>query len=398
MSKEPISPVNMSEHYTETAGFSVITAILPRRTSPDVADFILDCPARRLLAFNARGTLVRDRFYQALLPALSPEQEIYQFIVPQEEEAILMAQIVALGQLKLAGSGAVIASRVDKIYFSRGYHAWQNGALSYPPVKTKLEMGRSLVAIYCIAQTRSADSIARAAVKAGAHGPTIYYCEGRGLRDRLGWLRITQNPEKEFIQVIVDEFDAEPVFEAMVRSGRLDEPGRGFIYQVPVSQGLVNLATVSPSRHAASMQQVIHAIDDIKGGADWRLQHQSPDAPLRRNGFGIFGRSRERRYLHNLQLLGCIAQRKHSEALERAALDAGAPGISTAFGKLITSGSEKTAAGVRLNRERVLIKMAIKHDKVEPILNAMQEVALQSDCVDHLFYQQHIPRALTYLG
>lgn len=399
MSKVTDTMTQRSAEYMEVKGFNVITAILPRHSSSEVADFILDWPGRRLVAFNARGTLVRDRWYQAFLPMLSPEQEVYQFLLPQEDEEILMSQIIALGQLRLAGSGAVISTATSRAIFSSGSPLWQNGALCFPRASSAIELGRSLVAIYCTAQTRAAESIAKAAVRAGAHGPSISYSEGRGLRDRLGVLRITQNPDKEFIQVIVDEFDAEPVFEAMVRAGRLDQPGRGFIYQIPVAKGLVNLATVSASgRHSASLQQVIHAIDDIKGGADWRLHHQLPGTEERKGGFSLFGKEKSRRYLTNLQLLSCLAERKHSEALVEAALNAGAPGITTSFGKLIQSASEKTGAGVRLNRERVLIKMALKPDKVDGILKEMQSVATESSCTDHCFYVQEIPRALTFLG
>lgn len=389
----------MPKRYLEAKGFSAVTAILPRHSSSEVADFILDSPCRRLVAFAARGTLIRNRWYQAFLPSLSPEQEVFSFLVPQEDEEVLMGQIVALGQLRLAGSGAVFAVKAERAVFSSGCPLWQNGALSYPRASSALQLGRSLVGIFCIAQAKAAESIARAAVRSGAHGPSIFYCEGRGLRDRLGVLRFTQNPDKEFIQVIVDEFDAEPVFEAMVRAGNLDQPGRGFIYQMPIAKGVVNLATVTASSgQAASMQQVIHAIDEIRGGADWRLQNAL--APVSsRGGFGLFGRgSRERRYLLNLQLLSCLAERKHSEALVEAALGAGAPGISTSYGKLIQSGSEKTGAGVRINRERVLIKMALKADKVDPVMHAMQSVAADSGCTDHCFYVQQIPRALTFLG
>lgn len=388
----------MPDRYIEARGFSSVTAILPRHSSSEVADFILDSPCRRLVAFAARGTMIRNRWYQAFLPSLSPEQEVFSFLLPQEDEEALMGQIVALGQLRLAGSGAVYSVRASKVYFSSGCPLWQNGALSFPRASSALELGRSLVAISCITQAKAAENISRAAVRAGAHGPSIYYCEGRGLRDRLGVLRFTQNPDKEFIQVVVDEFDTETVFEAMVRAGNLDQPGRGFIYQMPIAKGVVNLATVSASSgQAASMQQVIHAIDEIRGGADWRLNNQL--TPVARGGFSLFGRgSRQRRYLNNLQLLSCLAERKHSEALVEAALSAGAPGVSASFGKLIQSGSEKTGAGVRLNRERVLIKMALNPNKLEQVLPAMQRVATESKCADHCFYIQPIPRALTFLG
>lgn len=378
-------------------GLSLITAILPRQTSSEVADFILTSPNRWLLAFNARGTLMRDHWYQRFLPTLSPEQEIFTFLVPRREEEAYMAQIIALAQLRLAGSGAVYSAPVENACFPGETAASQIPTTTGHTPPNSLQLGRSLVGIYCISQPRAAEAIARAAVHAGSHGPTIHYSEGRGLRDRLGLLRITQNIEKEFIQAVVDEFDAEPVFEAMVRAGSLDQPGRGFIYQMPISQGLVNLTTVSASsRHAASLQQVIHAIDELRGGADWRLQN-TPE-PGRRGAFGLFGRDRRRRYLLDMRLLSCIANRKHGDALIEAALAAGAPGASTSFCKLLRSDAETTGAGIRLNRERVIIKIIVKPDSIPPIMTALQQAAQQCQSQDHCFYTQRIPRALTYLS
>ena len=51
----------------------------------------------------------------------------------------------------------------------------------------------------------------------------------------------------------------------MARAGRITEPGRGFMYSIPVSSGLINVSsTISSSAHGANMEQIISAIDELK--------------------------------------------------------------------------------------------------------------------------------------
>lgn len=390
----------MSE-WIQRPGQYVVTAILPRRASSEVVDFLLDCPARHLLAINARGTLVKDRWYQGLIPVISPEQELLQFLLPEQEVDILMEKVVALGQLRLAGAGAIYTVPCERTLTTPDFPTWQNGALSYPPRQVAVAFKKNLVAIAAIVQTRSAEAVARAAIKHGAHGPTIHYCEGRGLRDRLGWLRFTHNPDKETILVVVDEMDAEAVFAAMARAGRLTEPGRGIIYQVPVHHGVINLPGVTQSaRHSASIQQIIHAIDDLKGGADWRalnhLEEAAPKAgPLRFLGLGP---SRPGRRLSALKRLVCVTKRKQVETLLDAAIAAGAPAATTLFGKFVESESAVTRAGVRLNRELGTIQFVLPPGQVDTILGALRETTdargLESVCL----YTQPVGQALTYMG
>jgi len=379
----------------------VVTAILPRRISTEVTDFLLDTPARHLLALNARGTVIKDRWYQAIIPIISPEQELLQFLLPLEEVDPLMEKIVALGQLRLAGAGAVFANPCRLFLKTPDFPTWQNGALSYPPREVMMRFKRNLVGITATVQSSISEAVARAAIKAGAHGPTIYYCEGRGVRDRLGVLRFTQNPDKEIIQVIVDEMDAEAVFDAMANAGRLDQPGRGIIFQTPLHHGIVKLPGVAQSaRHAASIPQIIHAIDELKGCADWRATSNLIDDAPRGSGRGFFGfgGARDLKYLHDLTRLTCVTKRKQVDALVDAALAAGAPAATTIFGKFVESECPITGGGVRLNRELGSVQLVLPAEQVQPVIEAMQKVtedkALESVCL----FTVPVDKVLTYLG
>ena len=73
------------------------------------------------------------------------------------------------------------------------------------------------------------------------------------------------------ITIVVDEYDVDAVFNAMAEAGKINEPGRGFVYQCPVKRGLTNLASVfNPEKHSASIQQIIRAMDGLHGSTDWR--------------------------------------------------------------------------------------------------------------------------------
>ena len=89
-------------------------------------------------------------------------------------------------------------------------------------------------------------------------------------------LRITKGPEKEFVWCVVDKSDADEIFSDMARAGKITEPGRGFMYSIPVHSGVINVSsTVSSSTHGANMEQIISALDDLKGGKDWRTGPES---------------------------------------------------------------------------------------------------------------------------
>ncbi len=90
--------------------------------------------------------------------------------------------------------------------------------------------------VTCIVQRGLADKIIKAAQEAGAQGATTYYAHGSGVRERLGVLGVAIDVEKEVINVVVASDQMDRVFEKMFLAGKLDTPGKGFMYITPLEK------------------------------------------------------------------------------------------------------------------------------------------------------------------
>jgi len=90
--------------------------------------------------------------------------------------------------------------------------------------------------ITCVVQRGQADDVIKAAQEAGAQGATTYFARGSGVRERLGILGLAVEVEKETINVVVANDQADRVFEKMYLAGKLDTPAMGFIYIIPLEK------------------------------------------------------------------------------------------------------------------------------------------------------------------
>ena len=84
--------------------------------------------------------------------------------------------------------------------------------------------------ITCVVQRGKAEGVVQAAQDAGAHGATIYFGNGTGVRERLGLLGLAVGVEKEIITILVGDDQLDRVFEKMYFAAELDLPGGGIIY------------------------------------------------------------------------------------------------------------------------------------------------------------------------
>lgn len=105
--------------------------------------------------------------------------------------------------------------------------------------------------ITCIVEKGQADTIVKAAREAGAQGATVFYARGSGVRERLGILGVAVEVEKEIINIVVSEDQADYIFEKMYLAGQLDTPGKGFIYITPLEK----CATYIPSQVVEKLAQ-----------------------------------------------------------------------------------------------------------------------------------------------
>jgi len=137
--------------------------------------------------------------------------------------------------------------------------------------KTDKSPSENHVFISCTVPRGGGDALARAILELGVCVPVIFFGTGMGFRDKLGLLRITIPVEKEIIWFVVPRTDAELVEKTLIPRARLDVPGKGFLYKCFVHAPVVNLRLRHGKRsHAATMEQVIAALDEVRGSSDWR--------------------------------------------------------------------------------------------------------------------------------
>ncbi|MDJ0652674.1 MAG: P-II family nitrogen regulator [Xanthomonadales bacterium] len=383
----------------ENHAVSIVTAVLPRRSSGRVINRVFNEGDPSVLLMQARGTLAKDRWYQSILPLVSPEKSILQFYVPDWEVDHIMEEVVDSGRLHMAGAGAVFSVPCEEFFHSSDLQLWSGGREQTDRRDASHTLKENLTAIFCIVQPEQSDVVARAAMQAGGHGPIVHYCEGRGLRDRLGWLRITKKRTKEELLLIVDNADADAVVEAMVSAGRIDTPGRGFLFRMPVEKGLISIASTYGSvRQQASMQQIVAAIDQLQGGTNWRDRSVIEGVAAKSAGLKLFGKIRQRTALEDQVILSCVAARKVTPDIMRTVTRAGAPGANVAQAKFIEEACEKTSQGVRLTTERGIVHIVLERGHAETVARAVRDYIAEQGLTTACVYTQPVTRAHTYLG
>ena len=170
----------------------------------------------------------------------------------------------------------------------------------------------------CIVPRGSADSLAKAMLELGICVPVIFFGTGVGIRDKLGLMRITVPVEKEIIWFTVPHSDADLVEKTLIPLARLDVPGMGFLYKSFVHAPVVNLRVRHGKRiHAATMEQVIAALDEVQGSSDWRRLGAKKHGS--RGGDGKTGRFRG---------LFFIGEEEETETFRRTAMESGARGAT----------------------------------------------------------------------
>jgi nitrogen regulatory protein PII len=109
--------------------------------------------------------------------------------------------------------------------------------------KRKLVNLTEVSLITCVVQKGMADAINQSLLDAGVQGATVHQGVGTGIRERMGFLGVAVEVEREIVSVLVAKDQMTRIFERMFLAGRLDTPGMGYIYATP----LVQAATYIPA-------------------------------------------------------------------------------------------------------------------------------------------------------
>lgn len=89
--------------------------------------------------------------------------------------------------------------------------------------------------IIAIVERGMADKVVNAAKDAGAKGATIFYGRGTGETEAKRFLKIHVESSKEVIFILSKIENYKDIMDAMVKAGKLKDPGTGIIFALEVS-------------------------------------------------------------------------------------------------------------------------------------------------------------------
>lgn len=372
----------MIEKLNHSTDFYRVTACVHPERSRAMIDAAGALGLPRAYIVRGRGMMHKKKIGFINVAGLSPSFDILNFFVPSQALNMVLNSLVKVGALDHFGAGSIFASRIHDTWFNSP--SLFNGTTPSAHSPFEYAFQKDLVAISCICQLGHAESIADAAMAAGSPSPTICFGYGHGIRDRLGFfLQLTINPKKEFVELVVGSAEVERVFEAMVKSGHIDQPAMGFIYTRHVDVGLINtMSFENTTPYPATMEQIIKVIDEMQGNTKWRST-------------GSVKAVHQRKKLLNLVSLNCIVRRGFGDACSMVAMEAGAGGTSTYYA---TASPVENTEGEKIGGtdEREIVSLTIAEQQVKPVVSAIAAMPeLASSPVN--FYAYPAPQAVTYL-
>ncbi len=364
---------------------SRITAVINRdflSVSPLKA--VADCGVRVMAHMTGRAAMLEENRGLIATVLRRTEQltsipvDVVSFLVPSELEETAMQLVAERFKLNVFGSGSVYSEQVEIYKDSSGSRV--NTILEQP--QEKYRMQTQLTGICCIVVRGQGDLVSRLALETGSCVPTVTFGQGAGLRDLLGLWRITIPAEKEVVTMVVNSFEATEIMNMLIDILKLDQSGRGFIYHFPVKRGLVNMKVSQGTRsQAASMEQVVMALDELKGGAEWRRRKINAGS----------SETRHRQFMTGYEELALYCDEGNGEDYVKIAMAAGASGGTISEYKHIDWGSE---LGVLPAREKC--SMIVSPHQTENIITHFKDAGVLDDRTHNDLIVRAVPKAFSY--
>ncbi len=360
-----------------------IIIVVNKQLSPAITEALNKAGITKIYFETGRTSIIEES--EGFLTILNSKKlgndpvEILTIFIENKYEDILLNYISSKFDFKTPGKGTVFS---NVVHFVRAHKMCKANSFSDNSVEKNSYMFTELKGICCIAQRGEGDRIAKISLESGASVPVTTYGTGSGVRDKLGLLRITIPAEKELVNLIMSKFDIDSLMELVIVEGKLEEPGRGITYVYPVKQGIVNTKiSRGKTGQAASMEQVVSAIDSIKGGMEWRKSRLESES------------SKKRFFLTNLMELTLICNDGYGTFLTKAAMESGAAGATICKMKYRTKAEDD-----KIPVMREMCKMIVSPDKVSAIADAIEQTGGFSDEMHGLLYSLPVPKAFTYIS
>lgn len=362
-----------------------ITAVLNKGISFNLIELLKQVNVQNI-NLNAGRTLTlheKRKFFGLIHEAALTEApvEIISFLIDADKEDEILSFIIEKAELNVPGRGSVYS---EEIKITKAHPL----CMEDQPVIEKEKSGliqSDLLGICCIVNKGQGNSIARTALDSGISVPVITYGEGTGFRNKIGLLRITIPAEKEVVNVLASSYDAETLMNLMIDIGKLDQPGKGFIYLYPIRKGVLNTRIIRGDKsQVASIEQIVSVLDEIKGNMDWRRKSE------------VRGRQGEKRlFLNNLVNFVLTCNEGRGELLIKEAMKAGAPGATI---RRLRNISAENIPQSKISPAREFCNMIVSQNQIPGILKAIEDSGGFSDEDCGQILSSPVPKAYTYIG
>lgn len=367
----------MSTHVARISCFvhsALLPGLLTRLTEVGIIDLFLDS-GRMAILDDPRGLLA---FFKST--GLSSQSvEALQFFVPTDREEWAVAQVANSCRLDIPGRGTVY-SEVFEVLAGETSTCVNKELLSPISDIGSVLTFENLIYQGCIVPRGDADVLVRHLLQLGIV-PTVTHAVGTGIRDRLGLLRITLPREKDVVSIVVGELEAAFVTEQVVATARLDQPGRGFVYQTPIRRGVVNFKTSNQSDgHAASIDQIVAAVDSLKGSFSWRQGHTGLSRLVRRQ------------YMTG-SALSVYLREGHSQSLVRHVMKLGISGATVISPRVVRRAGSRSD---RIHGAQEICQLMIPNHLVEAVVQTCKDMGIFAGDEHAIMVKGLAPRAYTY--
>jgi len=351
--------------------FSSILCVADMNITETIDRCLEDLALREVFVQNAKQiSLVDHQGFFGLRPGTGLEESravIYRLYIPSVYEEGVMRRIAEAADLKMGGRGCIMSQFIE---FRRGKALeFDTDRLDKLCGKTDKPHHAEHALLNCVVPRGLGNSLARAILDLGICVPVVFFGTGCGLRDKLGIMRITIPVEKEIIWFVVPLSDVELVENTIIHRARLDVPGQGFIYKCFVYAPVVNLRIRQGKRtHAATMEQVIAALDEVHGSSDWRrIGSRRKKTGTGTESGGTYG-------------LFFIGEEKEVETFRRTAMDCGARGATHNELEIRRYGDRErelsTESNSRESNSRELCDIIVSGEVKDKIHNSLEQIGL----------------------
>ena len=365
-----------------------ITCIINRGLTPSILESLNSIGIINLQIESARTLKQREKKGRfgigSEMMLIEDPADIISFLVPPEQAKVALNPITDSGGSSTPGRAMVFSEEVQLL---KAHNLCHENSVNSNLEDKNLGLRTDLTGICCIVQRGEGNLVARVALDTGTCVPGITFGHGTGVRDKLGLLRITIPAEKEVINLIASSHDAEAVMDMMIDVGKLDQPGKGFIYLHPIAEGIANMkVTLGISKHVASMEQIISEVDKIRGDTTWRRRTAADNE---------IDSKHKRPFLENLTNLIFTCNDGRGEELVKIAMQVGAAGATIIK---LRNHHPKDSELNAISFAREECRMFVDESQILNIMDALEKEGGFDDKTHGQLLTHPIPKACTYLG